>query len=689
MKKLSTIFPMWENSLGREIYNSPPKIRKFFIAFVFVFLTGFAFGQETTSTASKSEINISGLTIKTVELKEIKSRSINQKSDELRSNKSTENNKIDLNFTNVGISFQDKNLEIVKSSDLNKKSEKNKNPESGNNIQRKPEKNLSNNTIENQNPNQSPLEAVKGKREDISKRDMFSKTYQNEDDSFTALINAGPLHYQKNGQYLDIDTKVVQNPDANFPYANTANLMESYFGATSAKGVKSKTADGEVLEFLNAKMYWEVNGQAVNNQNAADTPALANGDKLTYPYIYGTISAEYQLLTAKRELNYIIPAKQALGDIPADAGYLVFSEDILLPLGWTANETDRGIVIKNNYGKSVYLYQNPISKDSSLGLSKEKNTIFESFQLGQMLTVKTKVKTGWLLDDERVFPVYVDPTVNIMPDNSDFWSISVYHDGDDLVPAGYFGLISSFWLQYHIKFNTNTIPGGANITDVTGYINQYGMAGTRHNGATWQWYNSADPAIVRGLSLYNSAVNPLSNTTNTQIINGWKSIAFTAAGRTYVKNSSDNLDYVAAAVVPMGTFYNNNYYANYNHTDGANRPYLSITYTDSTCAFPKGRNVTNITNNSATLTWNSVAGNTNGYEYVYNTTGTAPTVAGTYNAETSVNLTGLASNTVYHFWVRSRCNGATRSSWAYGGYFNTNPNDCFYGDGQVSLPPKL
>src|SRR5690606_34155182 len=98
---------------------------------------------------------------------------------------------------------------------------------------------------------QSPLNAVKGKREDKSKRDAFSKHFINDDGSFTALIGAGPIHYEKNGQFLDIDHSITTNFDSNYPYANTSNLFESYFGASSNTGIKNKTAEGEILEFLN------------------------------------------------------------------------------------------------------------------------------------------------------------------------------------------------------------------------------------------------------------------------------------------------------------------------------------------------------------------------------------------------------------------------------------------------------
>src|SRR5690554_4442231 len=211
---------------------------------------------------------------------------------------------------------------------------------------------------------QSPFDAVKGKKEVVSKRDEFSKHYINEDESYTALIGAGPIHYEKNGQFLDIDHKIRANSDANYPFANTSNLFESYFGATAHAGIKNKTQEGEIREFLNTQMYWEVNGQALNTLNSTNATVSIDEDKAYYHNLYGNISAEFITLTGKRKLNYIIPTKQDLGSVPAGADYLVFTEDVILPSGWTSTTTERGIIVKDASGKEIYLYENPVSTDA-------------------------------------------------------------------------------------------------------------------------------------------------------------------------------------------------------------------------------------------------------------------------------------------------------------------------------------
>src|SRR5690554_6308672 len=285
----------------------------------------------------------------------------------------------------------------------------------------------------NNKQSDSPFDAVKGKKEVVSKRDLFSKHYINKDGSYTALIGAGPIHYEKAGQFLDIDHAIITetDPSGTYSYANKTNLFESYFGATSNKGVKNKTPEGEIREFLNTTMYWEVNGQATNTISSADVPVSIDNDKAYYHQLFGNISAEFITLTGKRKLNYVISSAQDLGSIPAGAEYLVFTEDVELPNNWTHSVTEQGVYVISATGEEVYLYENPSSTDASDELTTEVNTICETEVNGNVLTIKTKVKTGWLLDVEREFPVKVDPTVNVYPNNASWWTGEAWSDGYD------------------------------------------------------------------------------------------------------------------------------------------------------------------------------------------------------------------------------------------------------------------
>ena len=89
----------------------------------------------------------------------------------------------------------------------------------------------------------------------------------------------------------------------------------------------------------------------------------------------------------------------------------------------------------------------------------------------------------------------------------------------------------------------------------------------------------------------------------------------------------------------------------------------------STCTAPTAVSAGTITSSGATFTITD-AENTNNYEIYYSTSSTTPT------AETSATvsgistksraITGLTASTIYYYWVRSNCGGATKSSWVAG-----------------------
>ncbi|WP_448670167.1 T9SS type A sorting domain-containing protein [Chryseobacterium koreense] len=426
----------------------------------------------------------------------------------------------------------------------------------------------------------SPLEEMRGKPEELSKRDAFAKHFKNADGSYTAVIGSGPIHYKKDGRWEDIDTKVQKDSYGGYGYSNKANLMESYFGATSSKGIMSKTKEGEIREFLNTRMYWEVNGGEVQPVTSADVAARIDGDKVYYDHLFGKISAEFITLIGKRKLNYIIPDRNGLGIIPQNADYLVFSEELVLPKDWSHEISESGIYIKNSTGEKIYLYESPVSTDAEGGISRELNTVFETSLTGAVLAIKTKVKTSWLLDSKRKFPVMVDPTTTVSPKNMTNWSRSVYDDGFSET-AGMFGLYYPNFFSYHIKFDTSSItePDIA-VTSVTGYINFTAGVGTNPTTRKWQFANSADPTVISGIALYNSADLGLSNPVQVSGL-GWRNSGF--------YNNSVTNEYVRAgvlssgkavnlAVVPYDTYLNNTYFTVANHTV-ANRPYLIINWT--------------------------------------------------------------------------------------------------------------
>lgn len=524
----------------------------------------------------------------------------------------------------------------------------------------------------------SPLEQFKNKKEDVAKRDLFSKHFINGDGSNTAVIGAGPIHYPKNGQFLDINHTITTTGNTAFPYANTTNLMESHFGATAHQGVKNSTIEGEVVEFLNTKMYWEVAGQAVQTRSSSNVAITINADKAYYKNLYGAIDAEFAIESGRRKLNYVIPTRAALGNIPSNADYLVFTEDVVLPQGWNYKvDSKKGITLYNNSGKLAYLYENPVSIDAT-NLPEGDNTSYSITQNRNVLTIATKVKLTWLTDNQRVYPIKIDPTVNVLPSyNPDTHSTGQANSngggtyGDIAVGRNSGSILYRGWAS----FNTNAIPDNVTINSASLSV----RVGTI-NGSL-----AAKGAMLRAFtgnpdndySTYTQIYNAIENFAayNVTIIGltatGWQNnIALPAAALTQIKNGLTNDRY------SIGFGRTGNWNASQNMVingyQSANPPFLTVEYilpnqppacatlisptNGATDASPQGN-----------VSWNAAAGATS-YDVYFGTAGSPPLVS-TSQTGTTYNVgTCLLPNTTY-YWrvVPKNANGSATgcATWSF------------------------
>ncbi len=99
-----------------------------------------------------------------------------------------------------------------------------------------------------------------------------------------------------------------------------------------------------------------------------------------------------------------------------------------------------------------------------------------------------------------------------------------------------------------------------------------------------------------------------------------------------------------------------------------------------TCLAPTGLAATNGTASGATVTWNSVAGATAGYEYVVDQNATPPAGMGTPTLDTFANVTGLSNTNVYYLHVRTNCGIANGySMWSTTSFLLPISNDNYCG----------
>ena len=100
-----------------------------------------------------------------------------------------------------------------------------------------------------------------------------------------------------------------------------------------------------------------------------------------------------------------------------------------------------------------------------------------------------------------------------------------------------------------------------------------------------------------------------------------------------------------------------------------------VTFTTFSCQSVSGVNVSNVTTNSAQVSWTAVQG-VNGYEVEYGASGFNQGAGTTVQASTnSASLTGLTANMAYDVYVRSVCGEGVYSAWSNVTSFTTREGE--------------
>lgn len=425
----------------------------------------------------------------------------------------------------------------------------------------------------------------------IEKRDLFAKHYLNEDGSFTASIASAPIHYKKDGIFSNIDNTIQPASSSVYAYANKENLMESYFGASAHNGVKNKTKEGEVLEFLNTSSHWEVGGLKVNVQESANVSVTTIENRAYYKNLYGAIHAEFVVLNGKRKLNYLIQNADALTNAPSNAEYLVFTEKIVLPANWTYLHTENGLTISNDKQTRIYHYSNPYSYDGTGKKLRSNNTIMTVEAQGNTLTIATKVNTDWLLDSDRVYPITIDPTVTVYPSESNYNTGCVYssdyYKEESLIGFGRYndnGGVQDM-LRGWAKFDLTSVPDDAEIENAIS-VNYYVSAGSEDFNPDYGHQLiftrlNIDPVTASGTALYNAIDQFGYGPFVTAAINsiGWKEHTLTSVS--VVPDLANGLinNYFSLGFFGDGDFFEGEYLV----VDGweDNSPHLTFTYSQT------------------------------------------------------------------------------------------------------------
>lgn len=340
----------------------------------------------------------------------------------------------------------------------------------------------------------------------IQKRDATTKHFRNADGTVTAHVSSGNINYYEDGRWKTIFHSIVSSSSG---FENTTNNHKTYYPSTSTGSIKTILSNQNALvDMKDMKMYYEVNGNAVQVQNIQEKQGMVDYNELTYSNVYGNgIDLRLTQNTTQRKMDYIIKSPASLVNVPSGAQFLVFEEKVVIPDSWTAQLVNNEILLIDPTNTIQVMYEKPIFSEtpqhhhhngncnhsssqshSVKGMPHRKEGISELVQVGNTLTIKTKVSVTWLTASDRSYPVIIDPTANFTPNNAtawtgnlqswtgyagtntgrnnDFIAIGKVNDGDDDVLSGW------------AKFNISGIPDGSCVSSASLWYKVYYNATT-------------------------------------------------------------------------------------------------------------------------------------------------------------------------------------------------------------------
>lgn len=273
----------------------------------------------------------------------------------------------------------------------------------------------------------------------IEKRDQFSKHFRQADGSIVAHIAAGPIHYWENGQWKTIFHSLSKSENG---FENTTNSIKTYYPEKIGNPLLTVLPNGEQFQELNdiKLSFVAENRSVISSRNANPSAGIINQNVIYYYHLFGmNSSARISQNTFGRKLEYVFNNLNSFGSIPNNAKYVVISEQVVLPVDFTARKINNEIELVNSSGVVVAKYERPIFYDSYFQSeqtghhhqlnSQSTNHLtegkYEITQTGNLLFVHTVIPVNWLKNADLVYPIFIDPTFTVTPDNTSNWSGSV------------------------------------------------------------------------------------------------------------------------------------------------------------------------------------------------------------------------------------------------------------------------
>ena len=269
----------------------------------------------------------------------------------------------------------------------------------------------------------------------IGSRTETAKTFLKDDGDFAVVVSTTPLHYMVDGAWEDIDLNLVSNENG---WGVTENTYEAYFPTDGLSGVQM-VVDGETIRYGIMPMVVVLDGNTLSEEpymgHPSGDPIDVGANVIRYPLQTG-LSLDYQVDSTQLKQNLVVREAPQLLDHQKESGYFGISETMVLPTGFAlflgespiadgeTVKTNQSLSIRNlETGAQLVSIPQPFvtSADPEANLLGPYIGLYVIHVEGTTVTMQTVVENTWLMDeDNRTFPILIDPTLDKSPNNGGY-----------------------------------------------------------------------------------------------------------------------------------------------------------------------------------------------------------------------------------------------------------------------------
>ena len=458
-------------------------------------------------------------------------------------------------------------------------------------------------------------------------RTMNQKAFRTDDGKTTLITASEPLHYvNSDGAWEEIDLNIKATVDG---WEVTDSLYKVSFAAEVQDGVSVNVHPNvdPIVTGLNPTVV------TIDESGTMALPVMVDpsmdgvsvgGNVLRYPVAEG-FDLDYTVGETELKQNLVIRERPVIDE---SAAYFGLTEQMRLPVGYglylgdeilreDITQTQEELSIRN-LETGELLATIPVPVVIEPGAEEPYHATYFVQVYGNTVVLTTAVTTDWLMDEERQFPLAIDPSIKVMRGGGGYCYIYYAY----CYNSNYGDLRRTSTRIYYLPWNkytftsSNALPTGATVDKVEWkkYISYgYSYSSNAITSVVMETCGTAGRYswTIASASCSSTALTSLSSgygsTTARKMISsiwnsasagtyslgtGWKTTTLCSSSGTACSSTSGSHNYITSALsnggtIGMGARYNTaTSMYQYSYASGSYNSYIQITYSGGSDTTP-------------------------------------------------------------------------------------------------------